>query len=99
MNRKDYDTLHQCVTELCFPLMTEDLKMCTTRWQFLKSLEPPRVVHARCTDIINKENIFSQVCPLNCFRYHIWVNISFNRRLRFVFTHNKHSQFMIDLVA
>nr|SVE88893.1 EOG090X0DDP [Daphnia sinensis]SVE89516.1 EOG090X0DDP [Daphnia sinensis]SVE90141.1 EOG090X0DDP [Daphnia sinensis]SVE90769.1 EOG090X0DDP [Daphnia sinensis]SVE91396.1 EOG090X0DDP [Daphnia sinensis] len=58
---KDYDTLHQCVTELCFPLMTDDLKMCTTRWQFLKSLEPPRVVHARCTDVINKENIFSQV--------------------------------------
>ncbi|XP_057375452.1 large ribosomal subunit protein mL45-like [Daphnia carinata] len=58
---KDYDTLHQCVTELCFPLMTYDLKSCTTRWQFLKSLEPPRVVHARCTDVINKENIFSQV--------------------------------------
>nr|SVE74437.1 EOG090X0DDP [Daphnia barbata] len=58
---KDYDTLHQCVTELAFPLMTDELQSCTTRWQFLKSLEPPRVVHARCTDVINKENVFAQV--------------------------------------
>nr|SVE84505.1 EOG090X0DDP [Daphnia pulex] len=58
---KDDDTLHQCVTELCYPLMTDDLRSCTVRWQFLKSLEPPRVVHARCTEVINKENIFSQV--------------------------------------
>lgn len=42
--------------------MTFDLRNCTVRWQFLKSLEAPRVVHVRCTDIVNKENIFSQVC-------------------------------------
>nr|SVE76642.1 EOG090X0DDP [Daphnia longispina] len=58
---KDDDTLHQCVTELCYPLMTDDLKTCTVRWSFLKSLEPPRVVHARCTDLITKDNIFGQV--------------------------------------
>lgn len=27
----------------------------------MKSLEPPRLVHARCTDLITKENVFSQV--------------------------------------
>nr|CAG4637341.1 EOG090X0DDP [Ceriodaphnia reticulata]SVE73187.1 EOG090X0DDP [Ceriodaphnia reticulata] len=58
---KDYDTLHQCATELSFPLMTQDLRSCTVRWQFLKSFEPPRVVHVRCTDVINKENVFAQV--------------------------------------
>nr|CAG4635058.1 EOG090X0DDP [Alona affinis] len=59
--KKDEDTLHQYVTELCYPIMTQDLEMCTVRWQFLKSLEPPQVVHARCTDIISKDNVFAQV--------------------------------------
>nr|CAG4642032.1 EOG090X0DDP [Eurycercus lamellatus] len=58
---KDKDSLHQCVTEICYPIMTEGLRYCTVRWQFLKSLEPPRVVHARCTEVLSKENIFSQV--------------------------------------
>jgi len=58
---KDYDTLHDCATELSFPIMTDELRKCTLRWQFLKSLEAPRVVHARCTDVITKDNIFSQV--------------------------------------
>nr|CAG4647392.1 EOG090X0DDP [Megafenestra aurita]SVE92647.1 EOG090X0DDP [Megafenestra aurita] len=58
---KDYDGLHKYVTELCFPIMTHDIRFCTIRWQFLKSLEPPRIVHARCTDIVTKENVFSQV--------------------------------------
>jgi len=58
---KDYDTLHSCATELSFPLMTDELRKCTLRWEFIKSLEAPRVVHARCTDVITKENIFAQV--------------------------------------
>ena len=33
----------------------------TIHWKFLQSLEPPRVVHARCTDVISKDNIFGQV--------------------------------------
>lgn len=36
-----------------------DLK--TIHWQFLKSLEPPRVVQVRCTNLIVKENVFAQV--------------------------------------
>lgn len=27
----------------------------------MKSLEPPRLVHARCTELITKENVFGQV--------------------------------------
>nr|CAG4648877.1 EOG090X0DDP [Polyphemus pediculus] len=58
---KDHDTLHECVTELAFPLMTNDIRFCTVRWNFIKSLEPPRVVHVRCTDVVSKDNVFAQV--------------------------------------
>lgn len=33
----------------------------TLRWRFIKSLEPPRVVHARCPDMISKGNLYGQV--------------------------------------
>ncbi|KAM7315845.1 hypothetical protein ISCGN_005628 [Ixodes scapularis] len=33
----------------------------TLRWQFIKSLEPPRAVHVRCEDLISKDNMFGQV--------------------------------------
>jgi len=59
--KKDYDTLHTCATEFSFPIMTDDTRKCTLRWQFIKSLEAPRVVHARCTEVITKDNIFAQV--------------------------------------
>ncbi|PSN42013.1 putative 39S ribosomal protein L45 [Blattella germanica] len=43
-----YEIMHNCVNK-------------TIHWKFVKSLEPPRVVHARCTDVISKDNIFGQV--------------------------------------
>lgn len=33
----------------------------TIHWKFLESLEPARVVQARYTDLISKENIFGQI--------------------------------------
>ncbi|KAK8394776.1 hypothetical protein O3P69_005927 [Scylla paramamosain] len=57
----DMNKLHQCVTERAFPLVTHESRHKTIRWQFLGSLEPPRAVHIRCTDVISKENIFAQV--------------------------------------
>ena len=59
--RKDHEKLHGYTTEHCFPMMTDDNRFRTIRWQFIKSLEAPRVVHARCTDVITKQNIFAQV--------------------------------------
>lgn len=53
--------LREVVTERAYPEMMHNVSDKTIRWKFLKSLEPPRVVHARCTDIISKENIFGQV--------------------------------------
>ena len=31
------------------------------RWNFVESLEPPRVVHVRTTEMLSKENIYAQV--------------------------------------
>ncbi|XP_028170718.1 probable 39S ribosomal protein L45, mitochondrial [Ostrinia furnacalis] len=49
------------VTEKAYPEFMHNSLRKTIRWKFLDSLEPPRVVHARCTDVISKENIFGQV--------------------------------------
>ncbi|XP_045613666.2 large ribosomal subunit protein mL45 isoform X4 [Procambarus clarkii] len=57
----DKKRLHQTVTERAYPLVTHQIHRSTVRWQFLGSLEPPRVVHARCTDLISKDNVFAQV--------------------------------------
>lgn len=53
--------LRELVTERAYPEMLHNIKDKTIIWKFLKSLEPPRVVHARCTNVITNENIFGQV--------------------------------------
>lgn len=58
---KDKYKLRELVTERVYPEMMHNVRDKTIHWKFLKSLEPPRVVHARCTDVITKENIFGQV--------------------------------------
>jgi large subunit ribosomal protein L45 len=44
---QDVDKLHTLVTEKCFPEMMYMAQRKTIHWNFIKSLEPPRVVHAR----------------------------------------------------
>jgi hypothetical protein len=54
----------RCVYDKCRLLLQEirhNIIDKTIQWKFVKSLEPPRLVHARCTDIITKENVFGQV--------------------------------------
>ncbi|RWS17371.1 putative 39S ribosomal protein L45-like protein [Dinothrombium tinctorium] len=58
---EDEDKLHEYVTEKCFPEMLFHCDNKTIRWNFIKSLEPPRVVHLRHEEIIEKTNIFAQV--------------------------------------
>lgn len=41
--------------------MTLELANKTMRWNFIQSLEPSRVVHARCTDMLSKENVYAQL--------------------------------------
>lgn len=58
---KDKYKLRELVTERVYPEMMHNIRDKTVHWKFLKSLEQPRAVHARCTDIVTKENIFGQV--------------------------------------
>jgi len=41
--------------------MMHNIDSKTLRWSFIKSIEPPRVVHARVTDIITQDNLFAQL--------------------------------------
>ncbi|KAI8129799.1 putative 39S ribosomal protein L45, mitochondrial [Lucilia cuprina] len=61
MAEKNKHQLREFVTERAYPEMMHNVKDKTIHWKFLKSLEPPRVVHARVTDIISKENLYAQV--------------------------------------
>lgn len=53
--------LRDLVTERAYPEMRHNSLRKTIRWKFLQSLEPPRVVHARQTHLLSKENIFAQI--------------------------------------
>ncbi|XP_046899854.1 39S ribosomal protein L45, mitochondrial isoform X2 [Hypomesus transpacificus] len=55
------EKLHSLVTERCYPEMTRANRYKTLRWNFVESLEPPKVVHARCPDMVSKGNLYGQV--------------------------------------
>lgn len=59
--KKEKYKLREFVTERAYPEMMFNIKDKTIRWKFIKSLEPAQVVHARCTNLIDKENYFAQV--------------------------------------
>jgi len=44
------DEIFEYVTEKCYPEMMDFCESKTIRWKFIKSLEPPRIVHARHED-------------------------------------------------
>lgn len=58
---KDKGKLIENVTEHLYPRMLTGAQNVTLRWRFIKSIEPPRTVHARQTHLIVKDNIFAQV--------------------------------------
>ena len=57
----ELDLLHKYATEKAYPEMINMAKRKTIHWNFIKSLEPPKVVHARHAEIVSKENFFGQV--------------------------------------
>lgn len=57
----DHELLHKYATEKAYPEMLNMSKRKTIRWNFIKSLEPPRVLHARHAEIVAKENMFGQL--------------------------------------
>jgi large subunit ribosomal protein L45 len=58
---RDKHKLREFVTERVYPEMMHNTKDKTIRWKFIKSLEAPKIIHARCTEMISKENIFGQI--------------------------------------
>lgn len=44
-----------------FQEMTRGNRYKTIRWRFVESLELPRVVHARCPNMVSKGNLYGQV--------------------------------------
>jgi len=59
--RNEDELLHKYATEKAYPEMRFQTKRKTIHWKFIKSLEPPKVVHARHAEIVSKENMFGQV--------------------------------------
>lgn len=57
----EHELLHKYATEKAYPEMMNMANRKTIRWTFIKSLEPPRVLHARHAEIISKENMFGQL--------------------------------------
>ncbi|XP_068607595.1 large ribosomal subunit protein mL45 isoform X2 [Brachionichthys hirsutus] len=53
--------LHSLVTERCYPEMTRGNRYKTIRWTFVESIEPPKIVHARYTEMVSKQNLYGQV--------------------------------------
>ncbi|KAB0795662.1 hypothetical protein PPYR_09723 [Photinus pyralis] len=61
MMSRDEEEVIKYVTETAYPEILNNIANKTIRWKFLKNIELPRVAHARCTDVITKENIFAQI--------------------------------------
>ncbi|XP_077993647.1 large ribosomal subunit protein mL45-like [Glandiceps talaboti] len=57
----DKTILHQLVTEKCYPDIVRGFRYKTIRWNWLESIEKPKVVHVRCSDMITKGNTYGQV--------------------------------------
>lgn len=58
--KRDLENIVDYVTERAYPEVIHNIENKTIHWKFIKNIELPRVVHARCTDVITKENIFGQ---------------------------------------
>nr|CAD7414411.1 unnamed protein product [Timema cristinae] len=60
-NIKNKLKIREYVTERAYPEIRHNIHDKTVHWKFIQSLEPPKMVHARCTNIITKENVFAQI--------------------------------------
>lgn len=53
--------LREFVTERAYPEMMHNIMDKTLVWKYVQSLEPARIVHARVTSLIDKDNFFAQL--------------------------------------
>ncbi|XP_042910506.1 large ribosomal subunit protein mL45 [Parasteatoda tepidariorum] len=57
----DEDQLHELVTEKAYPEITENVKNKVIKWKYIQTLEHPRVVHIRCQEMQQRDNMFAQI--------------------------------------
>lgn len=58
---KDRHALRLYVTERAYPELRHNTFDKTIHWKMLNELEAPRLVHARCTNVVTNDNIYGQV--------------------------------------
>lgn len=61
MAANDLENICHYVTERAYPEILHNIENKTLHWKYIKNIELPRVVHARCTNVVGKENIFAQL--------------------------------------
>lgn len=61
MVANDKENICHYVTEKAYPEILHNIENKTLHWKYIKNIELPRVVHARCTHVVAKENIFAQL--------------------------------------
>lgn len=61
VTRKQNLHLKTFITEKLFPEILYNLENKIITWKFIKSLEPPRIVHLRCTSLLSDDNVFAQI--------------------------------------
>ncbi|CAH2005872.1 unnamed protein product [Acanthoscelides obtectus] len=57
----DRENLIDVVTERAYPEVIHNIEKKTIRWRYIKDIELPRIVHARCTNVITDDNYFAQL--------------------------------------
>uniref|UniRef100_A0A1B6D8W5 Large ribosomal subunit protein mL45 n=1 Tax=Clastoptera arizonana TaxID=38151 RepID=A0A1B6D8W5_9HEMI len=55
---KDEDNILKYSTERAYPEILHNIQNKTIKWKMIKEVERPRLVHARSTDVISKDNVF-----------------------------------------
>ena len=48
-------------TERMYPEMIFNTDRKTIHWEFIKSMEPPRITHMRVVEVLSKNNDFAQI--------------------------------------
>ena len=81
MSEKNKEEIQDYVTEKAYGEILHNTDNKTIRWQFIKSLDLPRLVHARTTDLITNTNIFAQI------------TVRLHTQQVFIFNHSKKSVF------
>lgn len=59
--KKNKNRLHDLCTMNAYDMMTHNLDRQTLKWEFVESIEPPKVVHVTCEELFVKEIYMAQV--------------------------------------